>query len=444
MDARRYEFDGYCIDATQRRLHAPDGQRIALTPKAFDTLLMLVENAGAIVEKRVLLKTIWPSLVVDENNLNQAIAAARRALRDDDKRYIATIPGRGYQFVAKVTRLETGESHAGKGMTKPLSATPGAYHEHLLGWSHWHRPNSQSIERSLKRYARAIELDPGLASAYAGMAGTYVLLALYGFRAPAEVYPKARELCVAALEIDRCCVDAHIWLSQIKRQFDHDWEGSAFHSDLALSLAPNESLSNFARSLHLATLGMFPEATVLMQRAYELEPLSPAISASLGHVLYHARAFDQAAAQLLKTVELDDAYDFAHSCLGRCYLMMEQFDQAIDQFRRCTATSPGSRADLARAYALCGRHDDARSILVTLQRESRERYVSAYELAAVQVALGDLDGAFISLDRAIEERAPLLWFIAVDPAMDEIRGDARFVSLLQKLRLPTIARANEP
>ena len=99
-----FEFGEFRIDPRRRTLSHRAGQLIALTPKHFDTLLYLVENAGEVLEKDRLLSAIWPGVIVEENNLSQAISQLRRILEDDgaEHRYILTVPRRGYRFVAEV------------------------------------------------------------------------------------------------------------------------------------------------------------------------------------------------------------------------------------------------------------------------------------------------------------------------------------------------------
>jgi Tol biopolymer transport system component/DNA-binding winged helix-turn-helix (wHTH) protein len=105
-----YEFGPFRLDPVKRRL-LRDGEPIPLTPKAFDTLLALVRQSGETVEKDDLMKMIWPDAVVEENNLNQNITALRRSLGDSrhESRYIATISGLGYRFVAEVKKAPFGE-----------------------------------------------------------------------------------------------------------------------------------------------------------------------------------------------------------------------------------------------------------------------------------------------------------------------------------------------
>ncbi len=94
-----YEFDGFRLDPRRRSLTSPDGEPIALTGQAFDALVYLVERAGELVQRATLAEALWPSAVVEENSLNQAISLVRRALGG---KYIVTVARRGYQFVGDV------------------------------------------------------------------------------------------------------------------------------------------------------------------------------------------------------------------------------------------------------------------------------------------------------------------------------------------------------
>src|SRR4051812_16573513 len=96
-----YEFDEFEID-TNRRLLLLCGKAIPLKPRVFDTLLYLASNHGRVLEKDELMRAIWPDTTVEENNLNQNVSSLRRVLGEQrgENRYIVTVPGRGYKFVA--------------------------------------------------------------------------------------------------------------------------------------------------------------------------------------------------------------------------------------------------------------------------------------------------------------------------------------------------------
>lgn len=98
-----YEFGPFRVDP-DKQLLLRENQPVAITPKAFDTLLILIRRSREVVSKDELMKTVWPDAFVEEGNLSQNIFALRRALGDtpEARRYIITLPGRGYRFTAQV------------------------------------------------------------------------------------------------------------------------------------------------------------------------------------------------------------------------------------------------------------------------------------------------------------------------------------------------------
>jgi DNA-binding winged helix-turn-helix (wHTH) protein/TolB-like protein len=112
---RLFDFGSFRLDpATRQLLRA--GEPVHLTPRVFDTLVFLVEHRGRVLGKDELLAAVWPGLVVEENNLGQAISKLRQALGEapGDNRFIATLPGHGYRFVADVTEVEAGDIGEGR------------------------------------------------------------------------------------------------------------------------------------------------------------------------------------------------------------------------------------------------------------------------------------------------------------------------------------------
>ena len=112
-----YKFGEFRIEVGKRLL-LRGGAPVALTPKAFDTLLHLIQNRQRVVEKDELMQAIWPDTSVEENNLNQNISTLRRVLGETrgENRYIATTPGKGYRFIADV--------EGGGALSVPVQAAP--------------------------------------------------------------------------------------------------------------------------------------------------------------------------------------------------------------------------------------------------------------------------------------------------------------------------------
>jgi DNA-binding winged helix-turn-helix (wHTH) protein len=146
---RLYQFDDFRIDPENFEVAKAD-VRVRLEPKAFATLVFLIENRGRLVEKKELMDAVWKDAFVTENAMTRVIAQLRKALGDDIKeaKYIETVPTRGYRFIAEVevgdspetgaTYLES-EAHTGPSsyergaVTQPNSTTTGLRTEPLVG-----------------------------------------------------------------------------------------------------------------------------------------------------------------------------------------------------------------------------------------------------------------------------------------------------------------------
>src|SRR5579862_2668348 len=103
VSSRVYRFGAFRLNVEERLLER-DGRIVPLTPKVFDTLLLLVENGGHVLGKTELMESLWPDSFVEESSLAQNISLLRRALGDTggERQYIETIPKHGYRFVARL------------------------------------------------------------------------------------------------------------------------------------------------------------------------------------------------------------------------------------------------------------------------------------------------------------------------------------------------------
>src|SRR4029453_6162851 len=120
-DKPSYEFGPFRLDAAEYTL-ARDGQIIPLTPKVFETLLVLVENSGHVVDKAELYKQVWQDAFVEETNLTKNVSILRKILGEGDgeRSFIETVPKRGYLFVAPVRKSGSEDSENGSKSAAPL------------------------------------------------------------------------------------------------------------------------------------------------------------------------------------------------------------------------------------------------------------------------------------------------------------------------------------
>jgi TolB-like protein/DNA-binding winged helix-turn-helix (wHTH) protein/Tfp pilus assembly protein PilF len=159
-----YEFGPFRVDAL-RRLLLREGKQVRLPAKAFEILLILLEGKGRLVEKDELMRKVWPDAVVEENNLTVNISALRRSLTESpsEHRYVVTVPGRGYQFVADVRRRDAEHARESEEEALPIQspaetgaepAGPARFEEaHTNGASHTRTLSSaEYIGGEIKRH----------------------------------------------------------------------------------------------------------------------------------------------------------------------------------------------------------------------------------------------------------------------------------------------------
>src|SRR4051794_14625001 len=132
------ELPGFTVDVRCRLLLSREsGEAVAINAKAFDTLLYLAQHPGEVLDKDTLLGAVWPGVVVEENSLAQNISALRQALGEShgENRYIATVPRRGYRFVAEVQALN--ELPAARRIDTPVAAPTGTSSPHRIPRPWW-------------------------------------------------------------------------------------------------------------------------------------------------------------------------------------------------------------------------------------------------------------------------------------------------------------------
>jgi len=134
-----------------------------------------------------------------------------------------------------------------------------------------------------------------------------------------------------------------------------------------------------------------------------------------------------------RTLQPVGSFFAARRYLGQVYEEQGRYEQAIAELNQALTLSNGSavvKVELAHAYAVAGKKDEARKIISELPNST-----SAYQLAAIYAALGEKEEAFASLQKALVERSDRLIYLKVDPRLKPLRGDARFTHLLQKIGL---------
>ncbi len=325
------------------------------------------------------------------------------------------------------------------------AVNPEVHEEYLRGRFQLEPRTPDGFREALDHFRQALQLDPTFAPAHAGLADYYRLLPFYDNVTPAEAFGRARAAALKALELDPSLGVAHAALGYVVAYADWDWAQAEGELRQALELNPNDADTHHAYSRLLAGLGRLPEAEVEARRADELDPLSLVAHANLGVISYFGRDYARAASQLESTLEIDPDFPVAHWGLGLVNEQLEQYDQAVAEFEKAMALAGrgvNSLASLAHVLAVAGRTTEAEAVLDEVLERTRTRHVYSYQVALVYASLGRADEAFDWLERAYEERSPMLSYAKQDPRFDDLRSDARFADLLRRVNLapPAVVR----
>jgi len=315
---------------------------------------------------------------------------------------------------------------------------PRAYESYLKGRHAFWRVDQASLLKSRDHYEDAITADPGYALAHAGLADTYVTLGVFGFLPPAQAYPRAEEAARKALAIDDSLGEAVNALAVIRRDYGWQWGEAEELFRRAVDLSPQHVYAHHMLGIHYAWTGRFDEAAAELARARELDPLNLAVNSDIAYVARLAGRLDASVRQYLLTIDLDPSFVVSHRELAATYELKGMLPEAEAELRKALALSPEvtTRLWLARVLALSGRATEARGLLEELERAGTDLHVPPFDSALVYEALGELDRAFESLERAYAIRDIGLATLKVERRLGRLRSDPRFPDLLRRVGLP--------
>ena len=322
-------------------------------------------------------------------------------------------------------------------MSNKPTENPEAYELYLKGRFFWNKRTGQDLKTACDYFQQAIAIDPHYATAYAGLAESYILIPLFDAGSPQDYFPKAKAAAERAIELQETSAEAHTALGLLLCFSDVNFAQSEKEFKRAIELNPNYATAHhwYGNAL-LVALGRFDEAISESQRAVELDPLSLIINADLGSTFMMARQYDQAIAQLQRTLTLDNKFGYTHWNLGEALYLKGDKAAAIAEYQKARTLDddPQIVALLGRAYADTGQKDQALELVRDLETRARQQFVRGYLIALVYIGLGDKTKAIDYLEREYlnHDNIDTAW-IRADPMLDPLRGDPRFEALAEKI-----------
>jgi DNA-binding winged helix-turn-helix (wHTH) protein/Tfp pilus assembly protein PilF len=457
-------FGTFDLDPSSGELRRA-GLRVRLQRQPFKVLMALLERPGVAVSREDLRRTLWgdDTFVDFDHGLNFCVHQLRRALGDDAlrPRFVETLPGVGYRFIAPVTRATPVEPSAIRPSARPswprwvvvLAAlwlvgqkggasaprpirhdpTPAVQAAYLKGLYHSARGTGEWPEAA-QWLERAVTEDPGYAPAQSALAATYVRLVQARLRPARPTLLLARKAAASAMELDGTAAETHVWAGLAAMYGEWDWEQARREIDLALALDPGLAIAHRARAEYLSARGDDAGAVAAIDHARDIDPLCSTLSGEAGWYRYCARRYDEAealwraASAVRSDVEL-------HESLLRVYGLQGRMEGAAQE-----ALSAMAAAGVpAPTVAIVARRPPAEVMKLYLRGAIAHLsqpggLVPLERLAALHASLGEHEKSLALLQRACAVRSPRIARGLRDPVFDALRSDERFQRLVQSVR----------
>ena len=347
---------------------------------------------------------------------------------------------------------------SGAERNKPTGATtidPLAEEEYFRGRYDSNSWTAAKLESSIGHFEEAVQRDPRCAPAWAGLAGDYELMGVFGYLSRRTALQQSLTAAQRAVELNSSLADAHVFLAsarwwtawspngngELARQA---WSDAERELRFAIALNPNDAVAHQWLGYHLAAAGQFENAIVEMRRARELDPLSPNTQNSLGAAYYWAGRDDEASREILQVRDPDANSRRRHQRMARIYERKGMLERAAAELATAARLSGNTALASAveREYRSSG-YRGARKLylrgdIIASQHPQRNNDVpvAALEIAADYALLGETAPSLLWLEQALQQDDPGIEYLKIDDRFESLRNNPRFQDLLTRLGLP--------
>jgi TolB-like protein/Tfp pilus assembly protein PilF len=326
----------------------------------------------------------------------------------------------------KLTLLGGQRSNLIKHATSDFSA----YETYLKGKYYRYTELPKDILKARDYFEEAIRKDPSYATAFAGLAESYMLLGLTSGMPRDEAAAGALEAAEKALELDKNLSEAYVSMGVIRMVFDWDWKGAEAELDRAISLNPDNFDAFHEYGLLLLRTYRYDEAEDALLHCRKIDPLNP-LGLTYLRILYLCSGQEGKAEDIKKQLMniRPDWAEFGENS----YYSVERAEMAIQVQGR----NPWYLSTLAIAYIKSGNSKEASELigeLKSIYEKGHEGNVASF-LANIFDELGEKEETLTWLERAVEKKAPALINLSLCWWFKSLRGEPRFEVLLKKVGL---------
>jgi len=315
---------------------------------------------------------------------------------------------------------------------------PEAYQAYLKGVFYWMKLTENDLEQALNYFLLALKIDPNYAAAYAGIASVGAAKMQNGVVRGIEVIPKLDSLMSKALELDSSLPEVHYSIALWNTWGKWDWKKADIAFKKALALNPNQAFTRAYYSHYLYIIGEPELALLQMEKALELDPVTPLFQAVYAMDLNYSRKFPEAIRILNKILRINSKDPLALSALRAAYHNNKEFDKAYEIFVRSYEAENDMEAVLAlkNGYTSGGYPGALNSLAEFLINRSSEKYVTPWRIGTLYTRSGNNDLAINYLFAAYNDHDSNMPYINIDPIFDDLKSYPEFRNLITKMNFP--------
>ncbi|HET7374831.1 MAG TPA: protein kinase [Gemmatimonadaceae bacterium] len=315
---------------------------------------------------------------------------------------------------------------------------PETYELLLRGRYFMNRP-PEGIAKGSALLKEAAERAPEYGPALLDLARMYTVLANFGIMDNHVARPAARDFAMRALRFDPSNGGAHTELGTTAFLYEYDFSLARQHFERGIELSPHDPWTCGSASFLYGAIGDYETAKGLTRRSVAADPVNPFAHLIDAWPYYFAREWKEVITRCDRVAELDPHYSGAYPVRAYALAHLGRFDEALRAAERTVELSgrhPYQLTALCYVLAAAGRTDEARRVLAELVALSQSATISLFPVATAQLALGDVDNFFATMERYYTSRGHWMPMLRADAVFDPAREDPRFADLLRRVGVP--------
>ncbi len=353
---------------------------------------------------------------------------------ESDRKDILRVQSEIAEAISEQIRLSLSQEERSR-LKDANAVDPQVYELCLLGRYEWNKRTEDGLAKIIGYFREAIGHDSGYAPAYAGLAEADVVSAFYGRGSPQDLYGKAQAAAERAVQLDKLNFQAHATLGLVASSYLRPGAGAEFQQ--ALQINPNYATAHHWYAFDLWRTGQRDRSLSEMDRALELDPVSPIIGTDKAMFLLSAGQVDDAVSVLKRTLDLAPQFSEAHRSLAIAYANQGRLPDAASEAAKALELNPnnvGAQATVAYVDAISGHVDKSRAVLEKLSNAGEGGSQPWYFEAWIYVGLNQQDKALECLEKEYQARTPMMIAITIEPIFRPLISNPRFQKLLQDIQ----------